>query len=604
MPRLAGEGQLTAWVQRYPPALSAFVIALLLAVAILPSKLNQPQTNPSETLEYAPVPSDEALQQGNLSSLGVASSSLAPAEQLPTTIPTPGSSRRSSTKRCVGNPPRQTEDPLSPPCVAFFTGNNGGATHVGVTRDEIRAFESYFGICGSYITVTGSSRGTNERWHCRKYTDMDLPPEEDEFVYLRMLRLYQVYFNERYQTYNRRVHFFAYEPGTPATPEQRAADAADHFEKVKPFTVSSQISANIGPYIDVLAGKGVMNFLPGGTASIGGVDETFFTKYPKQVLGYDPSVQYRAKGFANYVCTQVVPFSISFGGNDGNPDARLHNGQPRRLGLMSLDQPEFYPTLRTYRDIVKAEVEKCSGNPNIFVAERTFPNYCNSGGCDPSGTYAADNMAYFQQQGISTIIWAGGEEQNQGIAAAKIGYLPEIVLGGDNLVEVTLEGQTQDQTFWRNVFAYTTYERTVPIEQAPCYQAAKEVDPNAPDIDIRNFGCKIYPSLRQLFIGIQVAGPKLNPVEMDRGFRAIPSIASNSPYVPACFYPAGDYTCVKDAVIQWWDPSGDDPGSTNPGCMKLLEGGKRYLPGTWPNENVHTRKNPSADACNTEGATI
>jgi hypothetical protein len=41
-------------------------------------------------------------------------------------------------RRCVGDPPRQTEDPQSPPCVNYFEGDNGGATARGVTRDEIR----------------------------------------------------------------------------------------------------------------------------------------------------------------------------------------------------------------------------------------------------------------------------------------------------------------------------------------------------------------------------------------------------------------------------------------------------------------------------------
>jgi hypothetical protein len=41
-------------------------------------------------------------------------------------------------RRCVGDPPSQTEDPQSPPCVNYFEGDNGGPTTKGVTRDEIR----------------------------------------------------------------------------------------------------------------------------------------------------------------------------------------------------------------------------------------------------------------------------------------------------------------------------------------------------------------------------------------------------------------------------------------------------------------------------------
>ena len=41
-------------------------------------------------------------------------------------------------RRCIGDPPRQIEDPQSPPCVPYWEGDNGGATTRGVTRNEIR----------------------------------------------------------------------------------------------------------------------------------------------------------------------------------------------------------------------------------------------------------------------------------------------------------------------------------------------------------------------------------------------------------------------------------------------------------------------------------
>lgn len=133
--------------------------------------------------------------------------------------------------------------------------------------------------------------------------------------------------------------------------------------------------------------------------------------------------------------------------------------------------------------------------------------------------------------------------------------------------------------------------------------AAKEVDPATGSSDIRNYGCKSYPGVRQLFIGIQVAGPRLGPTTMDRGFRAIPSVQSPDPRVPACYYDDDDYTCVKDAAVVWWDPAGDDPESTNPGCMKMMEDGKRYRAQDWTREDVAAQRRPT-DLCNAMGATL
>src|SRR5690348_5995711 len=103
-------------------------MATAVVIIILPSSLNLPQSNPSTVLEYAPVPPQDKSQppvQGNLSTLSLAaSSSVGPR---PTAPPPPpnvlhGIGGNPKQFQCYGNPPRQTEDPSSPPCVPFFQG--------------------------------------------------------------------------------------------------------------------------------------------------------------------------------------------------------------------------------------------------------------------------------------------------------------------------------------------------------------------------------------------------------------------------------------------------------------------------------------------------
>src|SRR6266851_5800626 len=107
-------------------------LAVLIAVAVLPSALNLPQANPTETLEYAPVPPSDndpppPPAAGNLASLGLASSpgivsgpsdrgvgtggagkgpGPAPAADAPPPPPPaavlPPAIKTPSTKRCVG----------------------------------------------------------------------------------------------------------------------------------------------------------------------------------------------------------------------------------------------------------------------------------------------------------------------------------------------------------------------------------------------------------------------------------------------------------------------------------------------------------------------
>ena len=147
----------------------------------------------------------------------------------------------------------------------------------------------------------------------------------------------------------------------------------------------------------------------------------------------------------------------------------------------------------------------------------------------------------------------------------------------------------------------TVYTKQPPFNQRLCLQAAKEADADADVMDLRAYGCGFYPHVRNLFIGIQVAGPRLGPTTMDRGFHAIPKIASTVPEVPACFYNTDDYSCIKDAMAEYWDPAGRDPeATTERGCWRMVQDGRRHLPSTWPNEDVVATRRPGADPCNSQ----
>lgn len=136
------------------------------------------------------------------------------------------------------------------------------------------------------------------------------------------------------------------------------------------------------------------------------------------------------------------------------------------------------------------------------------------------------------------------------------------------------------------------------LNERPCFTSYREAEPSENEQDINSWMCPFYDDIRQLFTGIQSAGARLGPTSLDKGFHAIPAVASADPTLPACFYETDDYTCIKDAVAEWWDPQGDHPASEAPGCWRMPDDAKRYLSGRWPNEDVASRKNPSDDPCN------
>lgn len=576
---------------------------MLVLLAAMPSALHLPQTNPSQTLEYAPVPPEDDQVNpptGNFSSLGLGSSSGIGAQggdggrglDAAGAVPAGRSVKAPSTKRCVGNPPRQTEDPLSPPCVAVFTGDNGGATYQGVTRDEVRVLFYFEGTGGQL----GSSRG-QEAPCFGKYHDLAQPPEEDEHVFVRAIRPYQRFFNERYQTYGRFVHFFAYcRTSNGATAEQRRADAAENYARIKPFAVVNYGTfGNTKAYTDVMLSKDVLVFTGAQNARFvccDGVEA--FAQYPGLRWGTAASTEEYAEIFSSLVCAQVVGRPVSFGGN-------ANQGQPRVLGMINNDRSNHRP-YGTLARLVRQQVEDCGGE---FAYEaRSAPP--PEGACSPDAATA--EMAEMQGRGITTIIWpvgndTGGDDgcshyfQSAGVS---LRYLPEVVVAGNGGSETVLSGQLSQQEFARNQMMMTAYPRGDDLGKMPCAYAAREAEPEIPARDLENFGCEFYGAIRLLFTGIQVAGPRLDPASMDKGYHAIPDKPTRDPYTEACFFDSGDYTCVKDAQLEHWDPSGQTPGTSGGGCWRMVEGGKRYLAGTWPERDIAALVRPD-NPCNRQG---
>lgn len=579
----------------YPP-LVVSLLAVLALLAVLPSGLNIASPSPAETLEYAPVPPEgesDASQTGNFSSLGLGSSSGlgegdggfldGPGGGDPDSA---GAGKNPSTKRCVGNPPRQTEDPLSPPCVAHFQGDNFGSTYQGVTDDEIRVLLYMNG--GTYA---GNSRGTSEM-PSGSYWDLAKPAEEDDPLFVGLLRSYQHYFNDRFQTYGRFVHFYVRFSGPPGshTAESRAADSANDFATVKPAVVVLYTAEFAQAYISQMARRGVIAFLGnGGGGGIVAATESAetFRRFAPRLWGYYPSVEERAEIFVSYLCRKVVPHSVSFSGDNAD------RGSPRRLGILHEAEQSRTDRIR-FGNLVKTGVEKCGGT---WAAEGKISGVVSPEG----GTNASTDIARFVQAGVTTIVRTGANvDYAHGSSASAAGYYPEWIIAGDGLSDANLNSQVGDPSQTRNTRAVSHFHLGAPVESQHCFTAAKEADPAAPRIDVKNWSCGFYPALRMLFTGIQSAGPKFSPANLDEGFHAIPDIRSTDPRVPSCYYEPGDYTCVKDAVAEWWDSSGEDPGSGAAGCWRVMEGGKRYTAGTWTANDVEAQRSPN-DPCNFQG---
>jgi hypothetical protein len=272
------------------------------------------------------------------------------------------------------------------------------------------------------------------------------------------------------------------------------------------------------------------------------------------------------------------------------------NGQARRYGFYhTSDQGER--GLSQFYKVAKKHLAAC-GVP--MHAEGTFP-YARFvvDNRDP-GTQQRNALASFQEEDVNTILWFGGVEGKFTPLASAAGYYPEIIVAGDLNSDNAANGQHQDQAVWRNARAVSYDLRSDRQNATQGYKAAVEGDRNL-DSTALGFANEFYRDFFMLFTGIQIAGPKLSPERVTQGFHAIPERSSNNPFIAACFFDPNDYTCVKDSMEMWWDPTGKYPGATNPGCWRMAEEGRRYLAYKW--SSYQSRFDVDEDSCNGYGGT-
>ena len=584
-------------VRRFGP-LTSLVVAAVLAFVVLPSTLTLPNPSPTSQEEIAPVPPTQAKTNppvsnftslaagttGNgLGNVGTGGGTKAGQIPPPPSLPPGVGNLPPSTYQCVGG--RQTEDPLSPTCVPFYQGDNGGATYQGVSAKEVKII-MYHEPFGTLNTSQGTSTPPYNT-----IVDTDLPPKPNEHPDVTSARGWSKFFGTRYAAYNRHVRIYvqfgSYDSGSRTSAGTQAQDAALAYAKVKPFAIINFSGFGNGTfYNNYMAQHGVMIF-----GSVTARTAKSLGEYPGLQWGYKPPLEYSAAQYANAVCSTVANKpTMGVGPNS----TTVSNGIPRKYGLYFTTDPAF----EDLTDAAKLARDLTQKQCGIEVAvEQSYAtnSYSVDNGTTPR---SATNVALaFQQKGVTTILWPFGYEVKLSGALKSLNYLPEIIVGDDNQHASTQGGSFQDQVAWAQAMtvSHVTY---VPLtNQRICFQEYRTVDQQSPQSDVSAFACGAYNDLRQLYTGIQVAGPNLSPKSVDQGFHAIPIVESTNPQLPTCFYLASDYTCVKDSVLEWWDPTQKTEDARDNGCWRMVGNGKRFLPGKFPKVNIYGLKNAS-DVCN------
>lgn len=453
-------------------------------------------------------------------------------------------------KKCVGEPPRQTEDPQSPPCIAYWEGDNGGATYQGVTRDTIDVA----------IPTSEDGDDTSPNAKRRFYNDL------------------RDFLNKRFQFYGRRLVFHYYRSDLGVAPPGQQADA-DAVIADKPFTSTFYRAADGFYYNEKLAAAKI----PSITGSYFGYTNDYLSQRSPYLLQYLMPADEMFANLGEWGCKRLVGAKAT---HAGTPDLQA---LPRKVGAILQTYYDADPT--TLAPFVSEMKRDC----NVDVV--ALPKNPVRQGDDTNGQSAAvdpvtsrNAMLELKQKSVTTVfcmcqLFTGGALLK---AATDEQYFPEWILSTYGPMDInaayTLGAAPPEQL--RNAFGLTFQPKAVRLEDEPFWWAVKEVDPGyqmAASSDNVNNRDEIYRPLLLLASAIQMAGPHLTAQSFADGLwkTNFPNPVHPNQAGAVGFRPHR-YGMTLDGAEFWLSQSGRSPYTGDSIAVCYVAGGKRYLKGQWP----------------------
>ncbi len=518
---------------------TAIAVALVVLVAVIAVNATQPP--PPTIAEFAPQAVEQIKEAPTEQSSDFGSGNGGPGAEakaiVPPDLPPPIDVPR--VRRCVGDPPRQIEDPQSPPCVAYWKGNNGGATSKGVTKDTIRIAVPYEdGQVGNPLTP-------------------------------KALAL-EAFFNRRFEFYGRKIKLVRiqgkeHEAQNPDPARQRADAVAADAQKVFASTAYAEQGGVEYEYHDELAGRKVISVFSGWPVQ---TSETHFSSKHPYEWTPQPGGTEMGIVMGEWICKQLAGKKA------------VHSGQyvdaERKFGLVVARTPDGRKPDLT--DMYR-KLEGC-GAPIATTIE--IAQTLDTQDVTVQHTNAVLKL---KQEGVTSVI-----SFNQYVhfhlmqqAATNSSYEPEWLISSYELqVNDFAPHAVGSRPQLAHTFGLMFMNKYVPLVDWPVQWALTEIDPTLEAANGDNL--YLYWPLLILASGIQMAGPTLTPQTFAEGLAR--TTFPNPGHGGAPYYQAHvgfgprDHAFWDDTSIVWWNSNMTSPEDGLPG--HFCTNGKRWLPGRLP----------------------
>ena len=521
---------------RYAPFIAVVaviaIVAVVIGIAGGGKKKNEVTTNTTGKTAFADVPTfyNEAKDKGTLSNY----------TWQPTCDKTTGS---------VAIPIL-----YPPPCVPALAAGatNGGATSPGVTADTIK-IGYYIPKPGPYDPILKAAGAYDS-------------PDQTAQDYRNDVEIYA----HRYELYGRKIELVKIDGSGTSLDEVAAKADADKAAADGVFAVMGGPAQAVS-FEAELAAKHIL--CVGGCVTA--APQATLQQYTPYLWGTGPSPEQTSLLTTELIKKQLVGKNAIYAGDQ-------YKSSPRKFALLSYDTTdgEYKASWDTFYNDLKAAGAPMVGHVSYLLNVASL------------AADARTVSSRLKATGATTIIFTGDPIFPNSLThqMTQQGYFPEWVMAGTVLADTNVFARTFDQDQWKHAFGLQLIPARLPKLQQDSYTLNEWWFGKKPATDNR-FGID-KGEVELLMDGLQLAGPKLTPETFRDGLYHAPSQPSGpgglgliATYGDHGYWSGTDYGGLDNAGILYWDPKvvgEDETGAKGPGMYRLLDGGRRYLPGHWP----------------------
>ncbi|MDQ3385976.1 MAG: hypothetical protein M3503_08245 [Actinomycetota bacterium] len=444
------------------------------------------------------------------------------------------------------------------PCVQPFEegADNGGATSPGVTADAIKIVV-YKSELDPLVAAAVGAAGA------------DVDPDASNQTALDYLAM----FEDVYETYGRRLDIEVVEATGGASDATAAlADAQSVIDK-QPFAVIGG-PGQTDAYWQEIAAAGIL-CMGGCTLAEGwdNVEDAAPYIWPTAL-----APEQADSHLAGLLGKQLVGKPASFAG-----DEAMHDTE-RVFGWVQAETETGEYAARN--DAFDAQLKEEYGGEIAVRSTYLF----DIGKAQETATTV---IARMRDAGVTTVILSVDPIVPKNITeeATKQGYFPEWVVGPSVLADTNIFGRTYDQQQWRNAVGLSIPATPTDNTLGDSYFVYDWYYGKPPPT---NTSGVILPGPSQFMLGIHLAGPELTPESFRDGlFQRYPRKEPGRTYTSVGWgedlWGRADYNAGDDAGAFWWDPDEpgeDETGNPGTGMKRFIDGGRRFLPDEWPEEEM------------------